>query len=68
MLILALSLLILGAILSVAGYSKKLDEQKEKKSFIVLVTTPFLIYLFPGATLMVIGVILLALLAGGVHF
>ena len=50
MLILALSLLILGAILSVAGYSKKLDEQKEKKSFIVL------------------GVILLALLAGGVHF
>lgn len=30
MLILALSLLILGAILSVAGYSKKLDEQKEK--------------------------------------
>ena len=64
MITLAIILVIVGAILSWRGYAKK-KEEKEKKSFVVLLTTLFLIYLFPGATLMILGLILILLILSG---
>ena len=68
MLTLAIALILFGMVLAHIGHQKRQEELKEKKSFVVLITTLFLIYLFPGATLMIIGTILLALFFGGVHF
>ena len=39
--------------------------EKEEKGFIVLGTTLLLIYLFPGAALLIVGLVLIALLGGG---
>lgn len=37
-------------------------QEEEKKDFVVIGTTLFLIWLFPGAALVIIGLVLIALL------
>lgn len=40
-------------------------KKEEEKDFIVLGTTLLLIYLFPGAALLIVGLVLIAIFSGG---
>jgi hypothetical protein len=68
MLIAAIVSIIVGLLLLWKGKTKQ-KEQKEQKGFVVLATTLFLIYMFPGMALLIIGLVLIALMGGGcIHF
>ena len=66
MLIVAILCIIVGIVLMNKYFAMK-KEQDEKRGFVALVMTLLFIYLFPGATLIIIGLVLIALLSGGCH-
>jgi len=64
MTLIAVACLILGALFLWRFFKLKKEKESEEKGFIVIGATLLAIWLFPGAALLIVGLVLIAIFGG----